>query len=249
MKTTLKKYYRILRCWRLVSGILAIALLVSLTACSTTRQQTKWVPDNSGFLGDYSQLQPGTNGQARLVYLNPNADWAKYTKIWIKPIELWKSDDPNSPMGSISPDNQQKLIDLLNTSLSNSLSQNFTIVNEGGPDVLIIHAAITDASKSRPVAGLVSSVYLPLKVISLGKQTLFGTAIGVGSVTIEAEFLDGQTGERVAAVVDSRSGTTAIRSKISSTWGDVEKSFDWWAQRLDQRLTEEREASTTKTAL
>jgi hypothetical protein len=233
---------------KFLTGILAAGLLLGLTACSTTRQQTKGIEEPSGFLGDYSQLHEGTNGQARLVYFAPDVNWAKYTKIWIKPVELWKSDDPESPMGKISPENQQKLIDLLNTALYNTLSTNYTMVNQGGPDVLVIHAAITDAKKSKPVIGAISSIYLPLKLIGLGKQALAGTTIGVGSVTIEAELLDGQTNERLCAVVDSRSGTSAIRSKFSGHWADVERSFDWWAERLSTRLAEEK-AGSTKTDL
>ena len=161
-------------------------------------------------------------------------------KIWIKPIELWKSDDPESPMNKVSPENRQKLIDLFHTALYNTLSTNYTMVEQGGPDVLIIHAAITDFTKSLPVIGGISAIYLPLKLISLGKQSLQGTAIGVGSVTIEAEFLDGETNERLVAVVDSRSGTTALRSKFTGTFGDIEKSFQWWAERLKTRLAEEK---------
>ena len=123
------------------------------------------------------------------------------------------------------------------------------MVDQGGPDVIVIHGAITDAKKAKPVAGTVSAIYLPLKVISLGKQTLAGTAIGVGSVTIEAELLDGATNQRLAAAVDSRSGSMALRSKVSGYWGDVEKSFDWWAQRLATRLQEEKSGASAKTAL
>jgi hypothetical protein len=232
-------------------GILVGGLLLGLAAgCATNRQITKesyYQP--SGFLGDYSELRPGANGQARLVYIRPGVDCSKYSQIWIKPVELWKSDDSDSPLGKLSRDNQQTLIDLFATAMNNALSKDFTMVDHDGPNVLIVHAAIADAKKSRPVAGLVSSVYLPLKLISVGKQTIAGTGIGVGMVTIEAELLDGQTGLRLAAVVDSRSGTTAIRSKVSGTFGDIERSFEYWAQRLDTRLMEEKAGSATKTPL
>ncbi len=234
---------------RLTAPLLAITLLCGLTACKTTRQVTKEsYYEPSGFLGDYSQLQPGTNGQARLIYMKPGVQWSKYTKVWVKPIELWRSDDPEAPMGKLTPEDQQILIDLLNTSLANSLT-NYQMVSQGGSDVLVIHAALTDARKSKPVAGAISSIYLPLKLISLGKQAIAGTAIGVGMVTIEAELLDGQSNERLVAAVDSRSGTVAIRSKFTNRWGDVEKSFDWWANRLATRLAEERAGLAVKTEL
>lgn len=117
-------------------------------------------------------------------------------------------------------------------------------MEQGGPDVLIIHAAITEFRRSTPVVEEVSAIYLPLKLISLGKQTLLETAIGVGTVTIEAEFLDGETNERIAAVLDARSGTMAIRSKFTGTFGDIEKSFRWWAERLVTRLAEEKAGMT-----
>jgi hypothetical protein len=235
---------------KFLTASLAACLLVGLTACKTTRQVSKEsYNEPSGFLGDYSAMWKGTNGQANLVYIRPGVDWAKYTEIWIKPIELWKSDDPDSPMNKVSPENQQKLIDLFHTALYDTLSTNHTMVDHGGPDVLIVHAAITDFKKSKPVVGAISAIYLPLKLISLGKQTLAGTAIGVGSVTIEAELLDGETNQRLAAVLDTRSGTTALRSKFTGTFGDIEKSFDWWAKRLDTRLAEEKAGAATKTPL
>jgi len=237
------------RRWQFLTGIAVAGLMLGITGCSTTRQQTKGTIEPSGFLGDYSQMQSGLADRANLYYEKPNVDWAKYTKIWIKPIELWDSGDPDSPMGKISPENRQILIDLLNTSLNNALSTNYTMVDSGGSDVLIVHAAITDAKKSKPVRGTISAIYLPLKLISFGKQSIAGTAIGVGSVTIEAELLDGASNDRLVAVVDSRSGTSALRSKFSGTWGDVEKSFDWWAARLDQRLNEWRTGTTPKTNL
>jgi hypothetical protein len=128
------------------------------------------------------------------------------------------------------------LLDSLYASFYEALTNNFQIADHGGPDVLILHAVITDGRPSKPVVNLVSSVYLPLKVLSFGKRLITGTDLGVGMVYIEAECLDGQTGKRVAAAMDARAGTKALRTKFNSTWGDVKLAFDWWAQRFDQRL-------------
>jgi hypothetical protein len=230
---------------RLIFALLPVFLITGLNQCKTTRQVSKDHYNHpSGFLGDYSQMQKGTNGQANLVYFSPEADWTRYKKIWIQPVELWKSDDPKSPINRVSPENRKKLIDLFHTALYNTLSAQYTMVEQGGSDVLIVHAAITEFRRSTPVVGEVSAIYLPLKVVSLGKQTLQGTAIGVGSVTIEAEFLDGETNKRLAAVLDARSGTSALRSKFTNTFGDIEKSFRWWAERLKTRIEEEKHGKT-----
>jgi hypothetical protein len=225
------------RCGKLMTGIIAAGLLLgSLTGCDTTKQVSETPKDFSGFLGDYSLLEKGGDGQANYVYFDHATDWSKYTKIYIKPIELWKSNDPDSPFGKMSPEDQQKLVSFFNTSLANALEKNFQIVDQPGPDTLVVHGALTEAKKSWPVLNLVSTVYPAALLISYGKQAITGTGSFVGKVMIEAEFTDGVTGERVAAVVDERAGTKALRTKFDGSWGDVELSFDWWADRLDKRL-------------
>jgi len=220
----------------LTTQLAVAALMLGLSACKTTRQVSMDKEDQSGFLGDYAMLQKGTKGEASYVYFDHNANWAKYTKIWLKPVELWASDDPESPIGKLSDESKQMLVDSAYTGLYEGLTNNFQIVDKGGPDVLIIHAAVTEARKSKPVINFVSSVYLPLKVISFGKRLITGTDIGVGKVVVEAELLDGETNQRIAAAMDARAGSKALRSKFSGYWGDVKLAFEWWGERLDKRL-------------
>jgi hypothetical protein len=236
------------RLFTLLAGVLIVSLLIGLTGCSTTRQVTSGI-EPSGFLGDYSQFQKGVKDRAVYYYQNPSVNWNKYTKIMIQPVQLWKSDDPDSPLGGLSPEKQQMLVSALQTALSDRLSKNYTMVDQPGPDVMVIRAAITEAKRSKPVINLVSSVYPAALVLSYGKQAIWGTGTGVGSVTVEGEILDGQTNERLAAAVDRRAGTKAWRSKFNGTFGDVKASFDWWANRLAQRLTEWRTGVTPKTDL
>ncbi|MCX6926800.1 MAG: DUF3313 domain-containing protein [Verrucomicrobia bacterium] len=219
---------------KVLTPALAVCLLVGLTACKTTRQVSE--DNQSGFLGDYSMLQKGENGAANYVYADKSANWGQYTKVWIKPLELWKSDDPEAPLGKMSEETRQMLMESFYAAFYEALTNNFQIVDHGGPDVLVVHVAMTDGRPAKPVVNFVTSVYLPLKVASFGKRLITGTDMGVGVVYVEAEFLDGQTGKRVAAAMDARAGTKAIRTKFNSTWGDVKLSFDWWAQRFDKRL-------------
>ena len=219
----------------ILAPALAVCLMLGLVGCATTRQVKE--DQQSGFLGDYSMLEKGERGAANYIYIDKSANWDAYTKVWIKPLELWKSSDPEAPLGKMSDETKEMLMESFYAAFYEALSNNFQIVDHGGPDVLIVHAAMTDGKPSKPVANFVTSVYLPLKVISFGKRLITGTDIGVGVVNVEAEFLDGQTGKRVGAVMDSRAGTKAVRTKFNNTWSDVKLSFDWWAQRLDKRLT------------
>jgi len=219
---------------KFLAPALAAGLLLGAAGCKTTRQVSE--DKQSGFLVDYSMLRTGEHGEANYIYINQNVNWAKYTKVWIKPIELWKSDDPEASLGKMSPESEQMLLDSFYDAMYEALTNNFQIVNHGGPDVLVLHAALTDGRPSKPVINVISSVYLPLKLISFGKRLITGTDLGVGEAVVEAEFLDGQTGQRVCAAMDARAGTKAIRTKFDNRWEDVKLAFDWWAQRTDKRL-------------
>jgi len=106
------------------------------------------------------------------------------------------------------------------------LNKEYQIVDAAGPDVLVLRCAITEGKHSKPVIDLISSVYPIGMVLSYGKQLIWGTGAGVGVATVEAELLDGATNQRLAAWVDSRSGTKALRTKFSGYWGDVKLCFD-----------------------
>jgi len=225
------------RLFKPMAALLVGGLLIGATGCSTTRQMGQDASSQSGFLGDYSMLKKGAKGEANYIYIDPAVNYAKYTKIWIKSIALWRSDDPDSPLGKMSPENEQLLLSYLHTALVNNLQTELQIVDQAGPDVLVMQAAVTEAKPSKPVLNLVTSAWLPLKAASFGKRLATGSDIAVGSVLVEASFTDGQTGQRVAAVMDARVGTKAMRSKFDGTWGDVKLAFDWWAQRLALRIS------------
>ena len=230
MKTSTMNEISSLRGLKFLSGILAAGLLLGLTACSTTHQ-VRGTPEESGFLKDYSLLKPGTGDEAKLRYVAPNVNWAQYTKVYLEPIELWHSDDPESKLGKLDQEDQQLLINYFHTTMSNALSKDYTIVNEAGPGVLVIHAALTEAKKCRPVSNLISSVVPMGMGVSLLKRVIFGTGLGVGECQIEAEFTDGKTGQILAEAVDRRAGTKALRTKFDGTFGDVRLCMDYWAAR------------------
>jgi hypothetical protein len=225
------------RRWKFLAGILAAGLLAAgLTACRTTHRVSESPKDFSGFLGDYSQLQKGTGDEANFVWVDKNAPWKTYTKVCIMPVELWESDDPQSPFGKMSKENQEILVSLYHTAMAQAFVKQYQLVTQPGPDTLVIHAAVTEARKSKPVLNLISAVYPAALVLSYGKQMITGTGTGVGAVRIEAYFADGVTGQRVAEAVDMRAGTKAWRTKFNGTWGDVKLSFDFWANRAVTRL-------------
>ena len=224
-----------------VAAGLALALLVS--GCSTTVESTPAAakaleaggplpPAVTGFFGaDASKLAAGPEGGAALAYVNPDAQWAKYTKIQLVPVEFWAAAD-----STVSTSDQQTLTTYFYNQLQSDLAPNFTLVSQPGPDVLTLRVALMDATTAVP--GLRSiSVIVPQARILNGAQSLAtGSYAFVGSAEAEMKATDSTTGEMLAGAVDQRAGGMGIKSAASFQWGDSENAMDYWAQRINNRI-------------
>jgi hypothetical protein len=222
--------------------IYAALLVVAISGCAVTQQVQPKADTGvatSGFLGDYSQLQPGGKDQALLVYINPNARWSQYNAVMIDPITLGLGTDT-----TVSDADQQTLSSYYYHALEQDLTQqNYTIVDKPGPGVLRLRVALTDASKATPGLRTVSVIVPQARLLGLVKNLSTGTYAFVGSAQSEGEILDSVTGQRLAAAVDHRSGGLSVKNAAVWKWGDAENAMDFWAHRLAQRLADMRDGA------
>jgi len=219
-----------------VTTSVATATLFLLGCTTTDRMEVK---DTSGFLGDYSQLRPGTENEAALVFIDSSVDFSQYSKVHIVPVALWEADDDSS-IAKLSPEDQQLLVDYLYSSLEEKLSSDYQLVDQPGDGVLVVRTAITEARKSNPVINVASKV-TPIGLgLTYSKKLVTGTFLGVGKVGLEAELVDGGTTKRLAAVVDRGAGGNLVDNPLD-TWGDVKDVFDHWARRFQTRLAQLRQ--------
>ena len=224
------------RAGRTWGGAVATAMAaLTLSACAAG-QVGKAKP--SGFLGDYSQLHEGQKGQALLVYLDPNAHFAKYTKLMIDPTAIWR----DAGTKDIPANEAQNLIEDLDDVLRMTLDDDYQIVKQAGPDVLRLRAAITEAEGSwRVIDGrLGDRMDSDLQAVNPNPPSN-DTRSFVGKAGIEAELLDSVSGVRLAAAVDRRAGERTLKPDANK-WDDVEDAFRYWAERLRDRLRELRKA-------
>ena len=206
--------------------------IILLAGCSTplkTREVSL-----SGFLGDYSSLKPEESGEAKLVYLNPSADFSKYSKVMFEPVTVWVEDD--SKLAKLAQDEVQPIIDYLDAAVRESLGKNYTFVERAGADVLRLRIAVTEGAKAKVVLNSISSVSPLGVVVNATTKIITGTHAAVGECAIEGELTDSVTGDRLMAVVDARAGRKVIASGNFTQWGDVQDAFDYWAGQLGERL-------------
>jgi hypothetical protein len=212
---------------------LLVCSLALLAACSTTHQARSVKP--SGFLGDYSQLKPGKDGEALLAYRNPQVSLKPYTKVIVDPVAVYTGRDAD--LRSTSREDQMALAAYFTASLREQLSKHFTIVNTPGPDTLRIRVALTDADQSEVLLNTVTTIMPIGLAVSALKRVSFGSGSFVGFAQAECEVLDSQSMVRLGAAVDKRYGTKALRSKFG-TWNDAQAAMDAWSEQIAEKLVE-----------
>ena len=216
-----------------VMRAIAIAAAAVTVGCAAG-QTGKAKP--SGFLGDYAQLREGAKGQALMVYVKPDAQFAKYPKLLIDPVTIWRTAETST----IPPMEAQNLIEDLEDVIRMTLDDDYEIVKQPGPDVLRLRVAITEAEGSwRVVDGrLGDRLDKDLQAVT-PKQPSSATRGFVGKAGIEAEILDSASNTRLAAAIDRRAGEHTLKPD-KDEWDDVEDAFRFWAERLRDRLRELR---------
>jgi hypothetical protein len=206
-------------------------------------------PPPSGFFGnDYSLLTPPTEGydqQAMLRYSNANINWSSYNAIIIVPVIFWAADD-----SKVSALDQQTLCNYFDEVLIKDLGKNFTIVDQPGPGVAKLSAALTDATSAVPVLRTISLVSPQARVLSLITMATTGTYPFVGSAQGAAKLTDSVSGQLLEAWADKRMGGASIKNVDVFWWGDAENAMDYWANGLDQHLVTlgTQHAASTDTA-
>ena len=212
-----------------------VSVFVSVLGCGTTQQARR--VETSGFLKDYSQLQEGKQGEALLVYINPDADFSAYDKVLLDDVTVWRAVDSN--LADAPEEEIEELALGLHEAMVESLKEDYEIVHTAGPGTLRVRVAITEAAKSWVVLDTLTTVVPHTRLISGIQRLATGTHSFVGKASIEGEILDAQSGERLAAAVDRRAGGKSFQGLMSS-WDDVKEACHYWAGRLRDRLRAER---------
>jgi hypothetical protein len=216
----------------MMKGLLPALAVIGLMACAQTEQQSgSSMAPHSGFLGNYSNLKPGKEGEAALRYVNPDVNWSRYQAIFLEPVQFWAQ-----PESTVKPEEQQQLCDYYYNTLKEHLSTQLPMADRPGPNVIIFRAALTEASEATPGLRTISVVVPQARLLNSVANLASGSYAFVGSAQSEAEALDGQTREELAAGVDRRSGGMSIKNADVWQWGDAENIMTYWAELVSKRL-------------
>jgi hypothetical protein len=257
MKTSSRKNSR-----RFFASLIASAALAAVTTgCAVPHTVIPAAPDaatgpgpvpiESGFLADYSLLQPTEQFPDLRIYRDVSRKTV-YRRILFRPVEVWRGSDKR--LEDVSEEDLQYLADALYQAMQTRLAQSFEMVSKRAPGVLEISLAFTLVTS--PDARKIDffSTEVPVKDLSRREGPLVhGTRRFVRDCALEAEFSEivstdkPKRGERRpkkirAAVFDVRRGGDAAKGTVN-TWEDVHGVFERWAGLLDERLESLRDGT------
>ncbi|MGE5301352.1 MAG: DUF3313 domain-containing protein [Acidobacteriota bacterium] len=229
--------------------VIVPVLFVLLIGCAATNGKTTKDEGQkyTGFLSDYSQLEPEAEGSKAMRYRNPQADMKKYKKFLIERIVVWLKGD--SEYKGIDPDAFKAMTDYFHNALVREMGSEYPVVTEPGPDVLRVRIAITDLVPTKPAMSLVVLAVPFASVADLvagaASKGGAGSPPYLGHAAIEAEGIDSETLQPVFSYVEERRGKkydaedpAGSYFKGFSEWGHVQKAFDYWAKKFRARLDE-----------
>lgn len=240
-----------------------LTAILTLTSCASSSSSAPSEPADrfSGFLSDYSKLQPVSEDDSAMSWIDPAADISSYNKILLERIRVVLKDQTDYK--AIDPTELKALVDYFHEALVRELGEAYPIVTEPGPDVLRARIAITNLVPTKPGMSVVTLVVPYATIADLGSGAATGREAGspsyVGETGIEAEFLDSQTHQVIGQYMDNEVGKKYVvdtsegvgsavgtgfsqYGKAYTTWGYAEQAFDVWAKRFREEFDQLHQA-------
>src|SRR6185369_9838980 len=166
------------------------ALALALAGCATKPA----APENSGFLGDYSQLQKTTDSTGATISraINPAFNPKNYSALLIDPVIFYPEPQPTD---TVSMADLEKIRSYINQTLYTQLGKTVRVVDKAGPGVLRLRVAITSVSTQDE--GLKPYQYIPIAfLVQAGRGAVQGKPVE-GKIFVESELSDSVSGIRM----------------------------------------------------
>jgi hypothetical protein len=193
---------------------------------------------------EWDGLQRTTIKGIEHAYVRPGVDLAQYGKVILDPVQVsfakeWKPRAASSiPVSQADRERiKSNLAALAAETFTATLSRSggYPIVNEVGPDVMRVSAALAD-------------VYITAPDVSTGGRSRT-YVMNAGRMTLVAELRDSETGALFARVIDqrqARNNPTLQWSSATANSAEARRIVGQWAGILRAQLDAVRTVPTTE---
>jgi len=194
----------------------------------------------SGFMTDYSQLKKVDDSISDYRYVADGAldKVAQYNAVMVDQPEIFIAAD--SPYSGAKPKHLDALAEAIRAGVIAALSEDYTIVDKPGPDVMYIRAALTNlrlTKKKKSVLGYTPIGLVGGAVVGAATSDLAKKA-NLQDVVLEAEVYDSMTEERLVALIDKR----GEGREAPASWEELEDAMLRYGKLVHCRLSNARVA-------
>lgn len=213
--------------------ILSTAACMVLSGCARTQPERDVRIPHSGFLPDYSLLEPGPTDGALLVYMNPKADWRSYQKVLVDPVLIWSRTDA---IPDATPKRDlRRLAGNFYRMITRELAKDYEIVEAPAPSVLRIQVALTNIEQTTGAVDVTGAVDSGADRMFSGNDFATGKPLLVGDVNAEYKIIDARTGQILAMGIDRNVGSRAIERNLD-TWDEANTILASWSKHIRYKL-------------
>jgi hypothetical protein len=217
---------------RMLIGALAVCATLMLLGCNTSPSGP---PELDSSL-TYDGLAKVKNPKAKGAWMRPDFSLDGYTKIMligagieyrpVKPVP--RAAAASASQFPLTPEQKERLRSIVRDAFRTELaqSQRFQLVDEPGPDVLMIWGGLIDVVS-----------YVPPD--SIGRSNIYLNS--VGEATLVVELRDSESNAVLVRIIDRRAAQglgPMARSTSVTNWSEVQQIARTWASQLRQGLEE-----------
>ncbi len=217
----------------LIASAFAVGM-ASLVGCASEPT----IDTSPGTEVSFDGLYKIKGGKADEAWARPDADISQYSKIKLQGVGIQyrpggdtrRTYSPNTIRDhfALTENQKKRFAELVTTTVREELgkSEQFTLVEESGPDVLLVKGALTDVVSFVPPD-------------PAGRTEIFLSK--VGEATLVLEISDSMTDTVLARAVDRRAAEDQMgltRSNRAMNTSEVRRAVRYWARALRERLDE-----------
>lgn len=229
-----------MRVFRKSSPMTAIASLVTLTAFGACTNAPPTIDTGAEAERTFDGLYPVRNTRADEAWARPGIDLSRYSKILLQEVGIeyrpggeagrtWAARSRGGPF-EVTERQKERLREIVREEFMEELrnSSRYGIVDEPGPDVLLVRGALLDVVS-----------YVPPEPVGARTEVFLSK---VGEATLVIELRDSITETILARAVDRRAaepaGLILVESNRVTNAAEVRRLARSWARSLRQRLDE-----------
>lgn len=224
---------------------MSIALPLAAVALLLAGCHAKEAP-TSGFIDSPELMTRNQAGPFNRAYWNNKYDQKDFTQIVIAPVNtqyvmaqnFWEK----ASTAGLTPEQIKKdvqaLADYTRQSMTRAFADDpkhrFAVVEEAGPQTLILELALTQVVPSKAALNAIGYVsWIPTMVAAAGSTVTESQDTGKGVVAIEGRIRHGGNGEIIGMFQDRQNPPQAIVDvKSVSWWAPAKQIVDNWSNQL-----------------